>query len=145
MRFRNTIAFSTAFAVLAAVGVAKADVSPAVTSKADSYRPGDYLLLDLKTAVLSPKPLGPPAAFEHVQIEARSDAKNAIDAAADKPVTPAQKAVPVAKPRSAEARTQPPARARVARKHTNPLDANAADTRVQVWPCRTGGICNWQR
>jgi hypothetical protein len=38
-----------------------------------------------------------------------------------------------------------PARTKVARRHTNPLDAQAFDTRIQVWPCRSGGICNWQR
>jgi hypothetical protein len=24
-------------------------------------------------------------------------------------------------------------------------DAEAFDTRVQVWPCKSGGICDWQR
>jgi len=24
-------------------------------------------------------------------------------------------------------------------------DAQALDTRIQVWPCRSGGICNWKR
>jgi hypothetical protein len=33
----------------------------------------------------------------------------------------------------------------VARSHGNPLDAEAFDTRVQVWPCKSGGICNWKR
>jgi hypothetical protein len=27
----------------------------------------------------------------------------------------------------------------------NPVDAEALDARVQVWPCRSGGICNWKR
>ncbi|OYU92313.1 MAG: hypothetical protein CFE29_02510 [Bradyrhizobiaceae bacterium PARB1] len=101
-------------------------------------------MLDLQKALLSPKPLGPRAKFEAYPIEARSDAKNAIDAAADKTV--AQKAVPVARPpRNVATRPQPPARTRVARPRSNPLDANAADTRIQTWPCRSGGICNWQR
>ena len=34
---------------------------------------------------------------------------------------------------------------RLARRHGNPLDAQAMVTRVQVWPCRSGGICNWKR
>jgi hypothetical protein len=34
---------------------------------------------------------------------------------------------------------------KLARRHTNPLDAQAFDTRIQVWPCRSGGICNWKR
>jgi hypothetical protein len=37
------------------------------------------------------------------------------------------------------------ARARLAHRHGNPLDAQASDTRIQVWPCRSGGICNWSR
>jgi hypothetical protein len=37
------------------------------------------------------------------------------------------------------------ARTKLARRHSNPLDAQASDTRVQVWPCKSGGICNWQR
>ena len=38
-----------------------------------------------------------------------------------------------------------PAQARLARRHGNPLDAQASDTRIQVWPCKSGGICNWSR
>ena len=26
----------------------------------------------------------------------------------------------------------------------NPLDAQARDTRIQTWPCKSGGICGWQ-
>jgi hypothetical protein len=37
------------------------------------------------------------------------------------------------------------ARTKLARRHGNPLDAQAFDTRIQVWPCRSGGICNWKR
>jgi hypothetical protein len=37
------------------------------------------------------------------------------------------------------------ARTRLVRRHSNPLDAQARDTRIQTWPCRSGGICNWQR
>lgn len=110
-------------------------------ARADSYQPGDYLTLDVPHAVLSPRPLGPPAVFEQVQIEARTDIK-----AQPAPPPAAARAVPVARaPRQALAKPRPPARARVVRSHSNPLDANAADTRIQVWPCRTGGICNWQR
>jgi len=25
------------------------------------------------------------------------------------------------------------------------LDAEAFDMRIQVWPCKSGSICNWQR
>jgi hypothetical protein len=44
----------------------------------------------------------------------------------------------VEKPRGA-------ARTKLAHRHSNPLDAEAFDRRIQVWPCKTGGICNWQR
>jgi hypothetical protein len=37
------------------------------------------------------------------------------------------------------------ARIKLARRHSNPLDAQAFDTRIQVWPCNSGGICNWKR
>lgn len=134
------------FLTAAAVGIALLTGLPAAQAEpaATTYKAGEFLMLDLQKALLSPKPLGPPAQFEAYPIEARSDAKNAIDAAADKPV--AQKAVPVAKPpRNVATRPQPPARTRVARPRSNPLDANAADTRIQTWPCRSGGICNWQR
>jgi len=33
----------------------------------------------------------------------------------------------------------------LARRHGNPLDAQAFDTRIQVWPCKSGGICDWKR
>src|SRR3954468_18897408 len=37
------------------------------------------------------------------------------------------------------------ARTKLAKRHGNPLDAQARDTRIQVWPCKSGGICNWRR
>jgi len=38
------------------------------------------------------------------------------------------------------------ARIRLAHRHRNPLDAQAMDTRIQKWPCRSGGggICDWR-
>ena len=98
-------------------------------ARAESYQPGDFLMLDLQQAVLSPKPLGPAASFERVQIEARSDTK----------------AAPVkAAPKMARAAAKPAVRIKQARR-SNPLDANASDTRIQTWPCRSGPMCNWQR
>ena len=103
-------------------------------ARADVYQPGEFLKLDLSQAALSPKPLGPPARFEPVKIEAKADAK------ADAPVV----AAPETKPARVAARL-PGARKKVARARRNPLDANASDTRVQVWPCRSGGICGWKK
>jgi hypothetical protein len=106
---------------------------------AEGYKPDEFLTLDLKKAVLSPKPLGPQAQFEPVRIEAKTDAQSKavhVDAAPQA----------AAKVRVARAeRPRGAARVKLARHHTNPLDAQASDTRIQVWPCRSGGICNWQR
>jgi hypothetical protein len=110
-------------------------------SAAERYSPDEFLTLDLSKAALSPKRLGPPAQFEPVPVEAKADPKSKavhVDAA--------PKAA--AKTRVAHARAEKPraaARSKLARRHTNPLDAQAFDTRIQVWPCRSGGICNWQR
>ncbi|MCX7320123.1 MAG: hypothetical protein NT113_11765 [Hyphomicrobiales bacterium] len=135
------------YLTLAAVGLAllTGGAMAANGSAASTYKASEFFTLDLQKALLSPKPIGPGARFEPYPIEARADAKNALDAAADEAV--AERAVPAAKPtrKAVAKRSQPPARSRVARPRSNPLDANAADTRIQTWPCRSGGICNWQR
>jgi hypothetical protein len=113
---------------------------------ADEYRPSEFLGLDLSQAVLSPKRLGPETQFAPVRIEARSDRKPVktervvvSKAAAPKPLVETE----VAQERAAKPRGV--ARAKLARRHTNPLDAQARDTRIQTWPCKSGGICGWQR
>jgi hypothetical protein len=116
---------------------------------ADEYRPDQFLGLDLPSAVLSPKPLGPSSTFAPAPAEANADHK------ADRSAEGAQaRAEPKAAPsvvvhtRVAHARAEqqrPAARTRLAHRHGNPLDAQAFDTRIQVWPCRSGGICNWKR
>lgn len=104
-------------------------------SDAEPYRPGAFLALGLNQAALSPQLLGPPAQFEPAPAEAKADV------------------TPVSRPRSGHAvkiahdpvlRPHAMIRHKSARARTNPLDAQASDTRVQVWPCRSGGICNWQ-
>jgi hypothetical protein len=174
---------------IAVVGAVFLAASP---SMADGYRPDEFLNLDLSKAVFSPKPLGPPARFEPMPVEAKTDAQsNAVPVdgapmdgapmdgarkhvdAAPVPVDAARKRVKampvhansapkhvnatpkhvnavakVARNKVAHARAEKPrtpAGTKLARKHTNPLDAQASDTRIQVWPCRSGGICNWQR
>jgi hypothetical protein len=132
-------------AVFAAV-VCAASLAAGGSACADQYRPEEFFSLDLKKAVFSPKPLGPPAQFEQVRVEAKTDFQS-------KPVhtTPIHvNAMPraAAKIRSVQAhpdKPRAPARTRLVRHHGNPLDAQASDTRIQVWPCRSGGICNWQR
>lgn len=115
---------------------------------ADEYRAGQLIGLDLSQAVLSPKRLGPETQFAPVRIEARSDSRPVktervvvAKEAAPKPQVAEERATKrehVAKPRAA-------ARTKLARRHSNPLDAQARDTSIQKWPCTSGGICGWQR
>ena len=106
---------------------------------AEDYRPGEYLNLDLSKAVLSPKRLGPPAEFAPLPVEARTDTKRV----ATERIVATPPKVRVVQPRVEKPRAA--ARTNLARRHGNPLDANAMDTRIQKWPCKSGGICNWKR
>jgi hypothetical protein len=113
---------------------------------ADEYRPGEFLRLDLSKAVLSPKRLGPEAELARIPIEARSDRAQADPDASVWPRLPKHN-MHVAKPQMPKSSAEPPraaARTKLAHRR-NPLDAQASDTRVQTWPCKSGGICNWQR
>ena len=114
---------------------------------ADEYRAGEFLGLDLSKAVLSPKRLGPETAFAPVRVEAKTDRVQPRAATATVPKVTAPKLV-VPKTHVARERAEPPrgaARTKLARRHGNPLDAQARDTRIQTWPCKSGGICGWQR
>ena len=124
-----------------------AAVLAAGSSWADEYRPDEFLTLDLSKAALSPKPLGPPARFEPMRGEAKSDPQSDAVQVNARPVhvDAAPKAVKTRIVHARAERPRAPARTKLARRHTNPLDAQASDTRIQVWPCRSGGICNWQR
>lgn len=125
----NTIAISAVAALLV------------FGTPAQAYQPGDVFRLDLNQAVLSPQPIGPPARFEPVPVEAREEAPKAEVAG-----PPPAKAARLGRvPRVAAAKPTAGARPKFVRARSNPLDANAADTRVQVWPCRSGGICNWRK
>jgi hypothetical protein len=109
---------------------------------AGDYRAGELLGLDLPQAVLSPKRLGPETQFAPVRIEARTDRRPVKT----ERVVVSKEAAP--KPQVAQERIEKPraaARTRLARRHSNPLDAQARDTRIQTWPCKTGGICGWRR
>jgi hypothetical protein len=130
-------------------------------ARADGYRPEEFFTLDLPKAVFSPKRLGPPAQFEQVQVQAKTDFQSKPVRTTPVHVTATSKAAmpkAAAKIRAVHARAaaraavharaekpRAPARTRLVRRHRNPLDAQASDTRIQVWPCRSGGICNWQR
>ncbi len=121
-------------------------------SIADEYRPDEFLSLDLSKALLSPKPLGPPSEFAPVQVEARADRGGGIKQARVEPKAEAKivktRRVMIPRTRVAHMRSEKPrgsVRTKLARRHGNPLDAQAFDTRIQVWPCKSGGICNWKR
>jgi hypothetical protein len=119
-------------------------------SVADEYRAGEFLGLDLSRAVLSPKPLGPASGFTPVPIEARADRASEGAQAQVEPKASPRIVTPRAgiAPRIARLRVDRPrgaARTKLARRHGNPLDAQAFDTRIQVWPCKSDGICNWKR
>ena len=108
---------------------------------ADEYRANEFLGLDLSQAVLSPKRLGPETQFAPVRIEARTDRRPVKT----ERVVVSKEAAP--KPQIAQERIEKPraaARTRLARRHSNPLDAQARDTRIQTWPCKSGAICGWQ-
>ena len=108
---------------------------------ADEYRAGELIGLDLSKALLSPKRLGPETQFAPVRIEARTDRRPVKT----ERVVVAKEAAP--RPQIAQQRVEKPraaARTRLARRHSNPLDAQARDTRIQTWPCKSGGICGWQ-
>lgn len=111
-------------------------------ARADEYRAGELIGLDLPSALLSPKRLGPETQFAPIRIEARTERK---------PVKTERVVVrkpPERKAHVAQQRTEKPhgaARAKLVRRHGNPLDAQARDTRIQTWPCKSGGICDWQR
>jgi hypothetical protein len=137
--------------------------NPAVAAgeyRAEQYRADEFLGLDLSKVVLSPKPLGPATQFAPRAL-AKSDPGGPPASTPAKPEAAAAVAVskaPVSKaavlkaatlkaaiPRPGVKKPHGAGRVTLARRHRDPLDAQAFDTRIQVWPCRSGGICNWQR
>ena len=113
---------------------------------ADEYRPDEFFSLDLSKAVLSPKPLGPASQFVPIQVEARTDrGSEGAQASAESKAEPK---VVIHKTRVVHMRAEKPrsaARTKLARRQGNPLDAQAFDTRIQAWPCKSGGICKWKQ
>jgi len=128
-------------------------------SMADEYRPDEFLTLDLSKAVLSPRPLGPSAEFAPVPVEAKGEPSGVLPNADTRKVAitkvkaaPERAALTPALRRAtrisqASERPRGAARARLAHRHGNPLDAQAMDSRIQKWPCksRSGGICGWKQ
>ena len=131
-------------------------------SMAEQYRPDEYLSLDLSRAVLSPSLLGPAQTFTPGPLDVIVDgADNSVHAIAAPPVeseiTPHFAAEPMRRRlrasasgvRAAHARVERSAphksRALVALHGRNPLEAQARDNGIHVWPCKSGGICSWKR
>lgn len=118
-------------------------------ARADDYKPDEYLGLDLSKAVLSPKRLGPETRFAPVALEAKGgNEARARAEPMDVPKKVAAERVHVSQPKVAHARSAQPrgaARTKLPHRYRNPLDAQAMDSRIQTWPCRSGGICNWKR
>ena len=113
---------------------------------ADQYRPDEFLGMDLSKTALSPKPLGPPEVFAPIPDAAKSARHSARAPTPREPKTTSSIATP--EPRVAERvleHRRGAARVKLAHHRSNPLDAEAFDTRIQVWPCKSGGICNWKR
>ena len=122
---------------------------------ADEYRAGEFLGLDLSQAVLSPKRLGPETQFAPVRIEARTDRRpvkteRVVVSKAAAPKIAERKTHVVHAPRPAlcssawRSRAAPPApswRGVTAIRSTR----RRATRAIQTWPCKSGGICGWQR
>ena len=148
MVLKSTFAAAFCTVLLISGGAALAD---------DQYHAGELIGLDPSTALLSPKRLGPETQFAPVRIEARSDRRPVktervvVSKTAEPKVIEPKTAEPKvvgSKSRVAHQRVEKrrgAARTKLTRRHGNPLDAQARDTRVQTWPCKSGGICDWQR
>jgi hypothetical protein len=123
MVLKKVFAIVVAMLLLASGNPVRADeVRP------DAYRPDEFLGLDLSKAVLSPKPLGPPSRFGPVRVEAKTDLGiQARLVRVERIKRPNVRAAHV-----------------LTRRNRNLLNAQAFDARIQVWPCRSGGICSWR-
>jgi hypothetical protein len=116
-------------------------------SVADQYRADEFFGLDLSRAVLSPRPLGPPAGFMPGLPEVNADRGIDSEQVNAPPAATLQTPARGTDARNARVARQPPrlmARTRLPAHHSNPLDAHALDARIQVWPCKSGGICDWK-
>jgi hypothetical protein len=132
--------------------LSKAVLSPRPLGPAMSFTPGP---LDVTVdrgnnpaqanaeSVIDPKTV----AAETVHAESVSSANHAELSTAAKAALVNRTAA--GRRRVARAHTEGPAPRKphtlVALHGRNPMEAQARDTRIQVWPCKSGGICNWKR
>ena len=97
---------------------------------------------DLKSAILSPAPLGPSSQFEPPALAAKPDITSAIATKAEaRPVVAKSEAAAPRRIAGSKARQKTAVAAR--KPKANPLDSYARDVRRQAWPCTGGGICAW--
>jgi hypothetical protein len=97
---------------------------------------------DLKGAVLSPAPIGPPSQFETPAAAAKPAlAKTEPAPTVAKPTVTKSAAIAPRKTVSSKPRQKTAVAAR--KPKSNPLDSYARDVRRQSWPCTGGGICAW--
>jgi hypothetical protein len=147
---------------LALIGVAALTWSG--LSAAQQYRADEFLHLDLAKAVLSPKPIGPAAGFTPGPLDVTMG-KNAVQAGAELPAEPKAMPAPAVHAETAaapkatlrtatsglraahvrnERTSHRESRALVTLHGRNPVESQAHAAKVQVWPCRSGGICSWK-
>jgi len=131
--------------------LSKAVLSPRPLGPATSFTPGPLdVTLDRGNnpaqanaeLVIDPKTV--PA--ETVRADSRSAANHAESKSAANAAAAERAVAPHV--RVAHARTEPAPHkphTLVALHGRNPVEAQARDTRIQVWPCKSGGICNWKR
>lgn len=115
-------------------------MSSVASTAAEGYDPDEFLNLDLSKAALSPKPLGPANTFGKVPAKARAD-NDVAEPHAHARSAPS----PPRRVHASAQKSRGTARTRLAHRHHNPLDAQALDTRIQVWPCKSGCICKWKQ
>src|SRR5262245_35037083 len=98
---------------------------------------------DLRSAVLSPRPLGPPMQFEPSQPSAHT-AEEATPAVATRPQTKRVAAKPrAAQPKIVASKPRPKSAVALRKPRASPLESYARDARRQTWPCAGSGICAW--
>jgi hypothetical protein len=95
---------------------------------------------DLKSIVLSPAPLGPPARFEPPAAVAQAPT---VQSVAETEMKVERKAPQKPQKKTASTRSRQKATVAAKKPRTNPLNSFARDVQRQTWPCIGGGICGW--
>lgn len=123
--------------LLAFVALAAIAGTEALAQEQQQWR-GMLGATDLKSIVLSPKPIGPPAQFEPPADVARTEAAQPV-AKTD------AKAEATAPRKVASTRSRQKAAAAARKPKASPLNSYARDVQRQTWPCIGGGICGWSQ